>query len=135
MRQYRGLTKDGKWVYGYYVVEGYKLPKPHFIVSKGGEWNEVIPETVGQFTGLKDKNGKEGYAGDRIVVRDGDYKAIGIVIWCKDAGQWMWEAVDTSNAMTIATGQTGPLWKIFDKQSRYQGEIIGNIHTKEQDNA
>jgi hypothetical protein len=59
MRQYRGLTKEGKWVYGHYVVEGCKKPKPHFIVEQGGKWNTVIPETVGQFIGLKDNNGKE----------------------------------------------------------------------------
>ena len=138
MRQCRGKTVNTKrWAYGWYCqVDG-----KHYIINPDAElakcgcgghgftgFVEVIPETVSQSTGIEDKNGKEAYANDKIVVRDGDYKATGIVIWCEDVGQWMWKAIDTSNAMTIATGQTIPLWEILDKQYRYQGEIIGNIH-------
>lgn len=67
MRQCRGLTKEGKWVYGGYVhiepiYKDVRYPKgvPHInkIISlDGSEW-EVIPETVGQATGEQDKNTK-----------------------------------------------------------------------------
>lgn len=72
MRQYRGLTKDGKWVYGNLIWNN-GMP---FIVGEVVEscdeyisfefWWPVIPETVGQQTGLTDSNRTEIYEGDRV---------------------------------------------------------------------
>jgi len=65
---YRGLTKEGKWVYGGHAeIEGknYILLEDAQITDEGPRgievagFIEVIPETVGQSTSLKDKNGKE----------------------------------------------------------------------------
>ncbi|MEO9884015.1 MAG: YopX family protein [Balneola sp.] len=57
--KFRGKRIDGSgWVYGYLISIR--------SISNGIEHFEVDPETVGQFTGLIDKYGKEIYGGGYI---------------------------------------------------------------------
>lgn len=112
---FRGKRIDnGEWVEGGVAFEDY-TDKAYIV-----QWNtfglgyfeyiEVDPNTVGQYTGLCDKNGKKIFEGDRIEIR-------GYVYYC------CWDA---GNLEFILINEKESFGMGYAASSRMT--VIGNVH-------
>lgn len=126
MGLYRGKRKNnGEWIEGFYFQKPNPLsedglPIHHCISDLPPFGAEVDPETVGQYTGLTDRNGKQIFEGD-IVILDEDVKTMfnvndGEVKYGRGGFH-----VDKYGSLNSLNALASWDWVL-------RGEVIGNIH-------
>lgn len=97
--KFRGKRKDtGKWVYGCCLI----TPKGIAYIFCNDDICEVVPESVGQFTGLLDALGKEIYENDFVRF---EYGRIAIVLWNEEESAFCIKFTDSEKVGTRSLGR------------------------------
>lgn len=119
--KFRGIRLDnGEWVYGDLLhCKGDDAGRV-FIKTDTGLF-EVDPNTVGQYTGLKDKNGREIYVGD-ILKSERDDRLYVVKFWIG----MFYASVEERNKGIFGGFPLHALTE--NEESGYECDIIGNIH-------
>ena len=134
--KFRGKkTSNREWVSGNLVYSEELDAAIYFQVGNGKvkrmDFVYVDSDTIGQYTGLKDKNGKEIYEGDIIYVEyeDGSHTKV-LVGWNKEEA-----CFGIMNQYAYEAKLDGFNFPIFDsdllfkfRKGAMKFEVIGNIH-------
>ena len=127
---FRGKRLDnGEWVYGSLVTDDANHAYIAQIIVGELVTFDVIPETVGQWTGLTDKNGEKIFEGDIVCTRysDGKICCIGDVQFCYGVYGAEWTVDKKNKSMIGSWGQLHNLRRFYDYIINHI-EVIGNIY-------
>lgn len=97
-----------------FTDDGYQNPDYKTVVG-------VDEETIGQFTGLTDKKGREIYEGDVLRINNGAVICLLVVTWNAEVGSWCLRFIEELKEGTRPLGR----W-LCDRD--YDIELTGNIY-------
>ena len=121
-------TDNGAWTSGYLFCFWERAYLCWGMRNNAPVMEEVIPETVGQYTGLKDKNGKKIFEGDIVRLTDehNEMEWTAVVVFGNPNGDynWGWQL----NAIEEFDGNKDILLWVDMEESGAYCEIIGNIY-------
>lgn len=106
---------NGEWVQGYICRYGWTGKEKDYIIPDYASAlyiAEIDPETIGQYTGLTDVNGRKIFEGD--IVWDNYEEERGIVQWDNDTARF----IITCSTFTVD----------FDSVCGEELEIVGNVY-------
>ena len=126
---FRGKTFEGEWIVGYYANGKWYLDEKelHFIIPRDStifphseiDYELVVPETVGQYTGLTDKNGTKIFEGDIVSAGYGELKKCGVVFYYERGAKFGIRENSGYDNLSLLFDQVIEQWNI---------KVIGNIH-------
>lgn len=120
--KFRGKTTKGNWACGF--LSRHVGGNIYFITTDEKRNLIVNLDTVGQFTGLYDKDGKEIYEGDLIEVNG---RLFGVVEWHKDGYFFINDTIVGVRSDGGEYSPIGEMVRYFSNQG-HDFSVIGNIH-------